>query len=181
MLACVAWTLPVLFGWRTHFEQGALTKAALCSGEHWRLGTAILLHYDLLHVSLNVLSLYFVGRAVAFGLGGRAFLVFTFAAAFAGHAASLLLTVPDALEVPRMGISGGVFGLLGVILGIEYGDRPRWGEYFKRRNVRLVLFFLVLNVGLGLFFPMIDQAAHGGGPRRVLWGLRAYRFRGSQP
>ena len=63
MLACVAWTLPVLFGWRTHFEQGALTKAALWSGEHWRLGTAILLHYDLLHVSLNVLSLYFVGRA----------------------------------------------------------------------------------------------------------------------
>ncbi|MCZ6572428.1 MAG: rhomboid family intramembrane serine protease [Planctomycetota bacterium] len=163
MLACVAWTLPVLFGWRTHFEQGPLTKAALWSGEYWRLGTAILLHHDWLHLSLNLLSLYFVGRAVAIGLGSRPFMVFTFAAAFAGHAASLLLTVPDALTVPRMGISGGVFGLLGVILGIEYCDRPRWGDFLKRRNVRLVLFFLILNVGLGLFFPMIDQAAHLGG------------------
>ncbi len=163
MLACVAWTLPVLFGWRTHFEQGALTKATLWSDEYWRLGTAILLHYDWLHLSLNVLSLYFVGRAVAIGLGSRPFLVFTFAAAFAGHAASLLLTAPEQLHTVRMGISGGVFGLLGVILGVEYGDRPRWGDFFKRRNVRLVLFFLILNVGLGLFFPMIDQAAHLGG------------------
>ncbi|MFQ5843775.1 MAG: rhomboid family intramembrane serine protease [Planctomycetota bacterium] len=169
---CALWTLPVMLGWWGYVEAGALTRDRLWRGQLWRLLSSLLLHADWVHLLFNGLSLYFVGAAVARGLGRRPFTSFLVVTALAGQAASVLLTRPDALELPRMGISGGVFGLLGLVLGVEYADRPSWGRYLRRPNVVLVLFFLVLNtlLALGVFdrflgmsSGQLDHAAHCGG------------------
>ncbi|MGH7163153.1 MAG: rhomboid family intramembrane serine protease, partial [Planctomycetota bacterium] len=182
VLLCVLWTLPTLLGWRTHFEAGALSKRALWQGETWRLVTSTFLHGDTLHLALNGISLYLVGAAIVRGLGWRAAAAFLAASAAGGHAAGLFVTDPENLSVLRVGISGAIFGLVGLVLAVEWASARGWRVFLRRRNVRLVGVLLVVNVAFGLFVPEIDQAAHAGGfLTGLIVGLAAYGRRGPRP
>ncbi|HEX8322209.1 rhomboid family intramembrane serine protease [Longimicrobium sp.] len=137
-------------------REAALDPQAARSGEWWRLLTAPLLHAHPLHIWMNYSALLGLGRLME-GSAPRGWVPLVFVlTAVAGGLASVALP-PD---VPSVGASGGLLGMLGFLLVIGYRRRSTLpGSFLKD---------LLKDVGLialmGLFaFQMIDNAAHAGG------------------
>jgi len=171
VLLCVLWTVQIPWAGNSFRnmavlrDAGAIQPFSLWAHEFWRLVTAIFLHGGWLHLALNGLSLYFVGAVIERGCGRATYLFFLFAAAEAGIAASLLWNPGPGW---RMGISGGIAGLVGLVLAMEWGATKSLKEFVKQRNTIIVAVLLVLNVALSYFLgtiqgAKIDNAGHVGG------------------
>jgi membrane associated rhomboid family serine protease len=122
--------------------------------EWWRLVTAMFLHGGLIHIGFNMMSLMQLGPALE-ELYGSARYLFLYAvtgafgflvSAFTGHFS--------------LGASGGLLGLVGVMLAIT---TRRGGAYMNDLRSRLISSVVILFVlGFSGFMAM-DNWAHGGG------------------
>ncbi len=182
---CVVWTLWARWRHMTYDEAGALTARRLWEGEYSRLLSAMFLHHleGWVHLAANGVSLFFVGRVIERGCGRRVYLACLFGAAVAGFAASLLWD-PDP-KVRRMGISGGIAGLLGLLLAVEWAITRGFLDFLRQRNTLLIAFFLALSVPLAMLLGpgvRVDHAGHAGGfAFGLLAGLSYYTRRGVRP
>ena len=122
--------------------------------EPWRLLTTALVHSQsfLLHVGLNMYSLWLFGQALEPMLGRARFLALYVISAFAGSLGVLFLSAPNQAVV---GASGAIFGLMGAFLVIQ---RKLGG------NMNGLLVLVGINLVIG-FIPGINVAwqAHVGG------------------
>jgi membrane associated rhomboid family serine protease len=92
------------------YNEGALRGYEVhLDGEWWRMLTAGFLHADPMHIIFNMIGVYFLGQLLEPALGSVRFAAVYFASLLAGSFGALLLD-PD---VPVIGASGAVFGLLG--------------------------------------------------------------------
>ncbi len=143
----------------------------------WRFVTPVFLHVGLLHLLVNMYSLWIVGPYVEKLYGSAKFVVIWVVTGIAGNVASYLSVVEPGTPVsqlgrflfkpvddPSAGASGALFGLVGVlfVFGIKY--RHELPEGFKRAFGTGLLPMILLNlfigyIGRGLF----DNAAHLGG------------------
>jgi rhomboid protease GluP len=163
---CVGWTLWAKWSGATPSDAGAVRELALWRGDYWRLATHLLLHDPTgwLHLVVNSLSLYFIGRIVAHVTGRRVYLLCLLLTAMTGLALSLSLQPGW-----RMGISGGIAGLLGLLLAVEWAVTRSFWEFLKQRNTIVILVIVAVSTILGLYYERavegiaIDHAAHGGG------------------
>ena len=110
-------------------------------GDWWRLVTAMFLHGFLLHIALNMLSLWFVGRAVELYLGPTRFLLLYFVSGLAGSAGALV----QSPTTPVVGASGAIFGVLGALMILEWQVTGR----FAGQALTWIVINLVLNVSYG--------------------------------
>lgn len=164
---CVGWTLWAKWSGATLSEAGAVRELALWRGDYWRLATHLLLHDPTgwLHLVVNSLSLYFIGRIVAQVTGRRVYLLCLLLTAMTGLACSLIVWQPGW----RMGISGGIAGLLGLLLAVEWAVTRSFLEFLKQRNTIVILVIIVVSTALSVFYERnvqgiaVDHAAHGGG------------------
>jgi len=129
--------------------------------EPWRLLSAIFVHYDGLHLLLNMLALTSVARDAEPVLGSARLALTYVATGIAGFAASAAyLFLSHAGVAPVMaGASGAFFGVMGLVLGYLIQIRsPLW----KRFAVRVVLMTLLLGfaVGRGRFGLMTNHLSH---------------------
>lgn len=122
--------------------------------EPWRYLSAMFVHFSLLHVGFNTLALHSLGRNLEAGIGSARFVLVFLGTGIAGFVASQLWNEPDPLTG---GISGGIFGLLGVAVGFRYaqGD-PEW----KRLAITGVGYAVVMALLPGV---NVNNAAHVGG------------------
>jgi membrane associated rhomboid family serine protease len=182
---CVAWTLLAMHYGLSYLKAGALTGRRLWEGEYWRLFSAMFLHHmgSWIHLVANSLSLFFVGRVIERGCGRRTFLLCLFGGAMAGFAASLLFH-PDPRMV-RVGISGGIAGLIGLLLAVEWALTKSLWDFLRQRNTLLIAFFLALSFPLAWLLGdtlNVDHAGHAGGfAFGLLFGLARYTRRGMRP
>ncbi len=102
----------------TLYDKGALLGSlpgaqfagqGVAHGQWWRLITSGFLHESIVHIGLNMLVLYFLGRLVEPMLGSLKFAVVYFVSLLAGSFGALLLT-PHTFTV---GASGAIFGVAG--------------------------------------------------------------------
>lgn len=100
----------------TLYDKGALLGSfpglagqGVANGQWWRLLTSGFLHESIIHIGLNMLVLYFLGRLVEPMMGSLKFGVVYFVSLFAGSFGALLLT-PHTFTV---GASGAIFGIAG--------------------------------------------------------------------
>jgi membrane associated rhomboid family serine protease len=144
--------------------------------EWWRLVTPMFIHVNLLHLLVNMYSLWIVGPYVEKLYGSAKFVVLWVLTGMAGVFASYI-TVRPALatgslgrflfksqDVPSAGASGALFGLIGVlfIFGLKY--RNELPEGFKRAFGTGMLPVILINLFIGyLGRGFIDNAAHLGG------------------
>jgi membrane associated rhomboid family serine protease len=105
-------------GAETLYDRGALLGSieaiglagqGVAHGELWRIVTGGFLHANLLHIGMNMLILYWLGRMLEPAIGSVRFAAVYFTSLLAGSLGALLLT-PHTFTV---GASGAIFGLAG--------------------------------------------------------------------
>ncbi len=127
-------------------------------GETYRFVTSIFLHFDGMHILMNMLSLYMVGRMLEKLFSPIAYLGIYFVTAFFGSMFSLYAH-PNSLGV---GASGAIFGLFGALAGFAFFHRNTMKNQFMAfmKDFGIIL---LINLALGFIFPSIDMSAHVGG------------------
>lgn len=139
---------------------GANFGPATQDGQWWRLGSAMFLHFGVVHLGLNMWALWDVGRLMErlFGHGRYALLYLA-----SGVGGNLLSLVMQGNQAVSGGASGAVFSLYGALLVFLWRER----RHVQRREFRWLFGFAVLftliTLGMGLVIPGIDNAAHVGG------------------
>ena len=137
--------------------QGALVPAAVTRGQVWLLLSSMFLHAGFIHLTLNMLSLYFLGSFVERAFGKGRFLALYLSSGLAGGIAYLYF---GAFEGPVVGASGAIFGLLGGVLGYSL----RRGTFsWQNPLIRQLLILTILNLYIGFSVPNISNTAHIGG------------------
>jgi membrane associated rhomboid family serine protease len=120
--------------------------------QYWRLLTAGFLHASLIHLGLNMLSLWFIGRVLEPGIGRINFLAIYFASLFAGSFGALLFDP----RTPTLGASTAIFGIFGALIVVAQARRiPLWQSG--------LLPVLLLNFVFTLTYPGISIGGHVGG------------------
>lgn len=117
----------------------------------WRVITVVLTHEGFMHVFLNMLSLWMIGRSLEPLIGTGRFLL-TYALSAAGGSAAVALL---AFDTPVVGASGAVFGLFGALLVIAR---------HLGANMTGMLVVLGINLVLGFIPGMnVSWQSHLGG------------------
>ena len=123
-------------------------------GEIWRLVTHIFLHGSLMHILLNMYSLFILGNQIETLLGKVKFFVIFMISGICGGLLSAVLN-----DVASVGASGAIFGLMGAMLCFGYHYRTYIGDALKRQ----ILPVIILNLVIGFMSTGIDNFAHIGG------------------
>ena len=144
--------------------------------EWWRLVTPIFIHVNLLHLLVNMYSLWMIGPYVEKLYGSAKFVVFWVVTGVAGVVASYLTVRPEmvnglvgsfvfkARDDPSAGASGALFGLIGVLFVFGIKFRRELPEGFKRAFGTGLLPLILINLFIGFMGRgFIDNAAHLGG------------------
>jgi rhomboid protease GluP len=135
---------------------GALPDNGQLHGEYWRLITYSFLHFNWLHLLLNVGLLLWIGRIVEQQIGtGQGALIY-FVSVICSAAVILLVHNWHPKEGATVGASGGIFGLLCAALIISYRQNAE-----LRLKMRL---WVVLVAGFAVsLLPDISISGHIGG------------------
>ncbi|NUQ62117.1 MAG: rhomboid family intramembrane serine protease [Pirellulales bacterium] len=144
---------------RSLADWGANFGPMTMNGQWWRLGTCMFLHAGIVHLALNMLFLWYVGRLVERLVENFGFVVLYFVSGIAGSIASLAWH-PERMSV---GASGAIFGVTGGLLGFILLRRDSMPDAVFRQLRHSVLGLIVYNVLFGAAVPGIDTAAHIGG------------------
>jgi membrane associated rhomboid family serine protease len=123
----------------------------LAHGEWWRLLTAAFLHYGPIHLGLNMLALWWFGRALEDALGPARYLLLYVVSGLAGSAGALIAN-PNAVTV---GASGAIFGILGAAVVLERQQTNVLGGS--------ALTLIVVNLAFTFAVPGISIGGHLGG------------------
>ena len=137
-------------------QQGSLFPAGvLQNGEWWRILTGAFLHANLLHIGVNMMSLWFLGRFIEYAVGPWRML-FIYVVSLVG--AGLGVVYFSASLAPTVGASGAIFGLFGALfaIGLKLG-KP--GMDLVRANI----WILVANLVFTFTVRAISWQAHVSG------------------
>jgi membrane associated rhomboid family serine protease len=125
--------------------------------QYWRILTAMFLHLSLIHIALNMLSLFFIGRVVEVLYGSWRYLLIYFLSGIVGGLAALFIA-PE----PVAGASGAIFGVFGA-LGMFYFLNRRTLGMYSRAAISNWVFWLVLNLVWDFSAGGISTTGHLGG------------------
>jgi membrane associated rhomboid family serine protease len=120
--------------------------------QYWRLLTSGFMHEGLIHIGVNMLSLWFVGRVLEPGIGKANFVAIYFAALLAGSFGALLFEP----QAPTVGASTAIFGIFGALIMVARARHiPLWQSGLGP--------MLLLNLVFTLTVSDISIGGHIGG------------------
>jgi membrane associated rhomboid family serine protease len=133
------------------YDWGVLNATEVAQGDWYRLLSAAFLHYGPVHLGLNMLALWWIGRPLEDYLGPVRYLLLYVVSGLAGSAGALVVS-PNANTV---GASGAIFGILGAAIVLE-----RQGAYVLGGSAMTLL---IVNVAFTFAVPGISIGGHLGG------------------
>lgn len=155
----LGWALVGPRGARLLARVGGMKTSRVDKGELWRLVSAVFLHTGLLHLILNLIGLFLVGRLIEAIFGKvRMFFIFLVSGVLGAACSWLVMRTP--LSV---GASGGIYGLLGAALVFVLRHGDELPDDVRQHLRKQLLLAIALNLPIGFVLPIIDQAAHIGG------------------
>jgi len=159
LLYVLQWLVPNEGIYRQLAFASVYADPAFGAFEPWRMLTSAFLHSQgfILHIVLNMYTLWIFGQALEPLLGRIRFLAVYLLSAFGGSVGFLLLTpsyVPGQPLTGVVGASGAIFGLFGAMLVVQ---RHRGGE------TRQLWVLIAINGAVGFMVPQIAWQAHLGG------------------
>jgi membrane associated rhomboid family serine protease len=138
---------------------GAMVRGMIDGGEWWRLVSCVFVHVGVVHLAVNGIGMFFLGRVAEELFGtARTFALFGLCG-IAGAIASYLAS-PAGVSA---GASGAIFGMLGAVFVELTWHRRKYRAAWKRGMWGGLVVVTVAQLGVGFLYPMIDQWAHGAG------------------
>jgi len=125
--------------------------------EYWRLFTANFLHYNLMHLVMNLYALWSLGYFCERVLRRRAYLIVLLVAALTTSGLAYVFYIITGIGGTSVsaGISGVIFGLIGAVAALSVADarrfKPVWNSLAP--SVGLML-------ALGILVPSISFSGH---------------------
>jgi membrane associated rhomboid family serine protease len=138
---------------------GGQVNILVAQGQVWRIFTAMFLHFNLLHIGLNMLSLFLIGGVVEMVFGKWRYLVIYLGSGIVGGIVTYFVMPPETLAAGASGAIFGVFGALGVFYIMNRQALGRYGA----GAITNWLFWLGLNLVFGFSQPGIGIWDHIGG------------------
>ncbi len=140
----------------TLLKFGANYYPLVKAGEVWRLITSAFLHIGLMHLLVNMYSLFVIGSQVENFLGKWKMTMIYIMSALSGS----LLSIALHTDTISAGASGAIFGLMGALLYFGYHYRLYLNDALRKQIIPVILINLVIGFAL---VKGIDNAAHIGG------------------
>jgi membrane associated rhomboid family serine protease len=142
------------------------TDYVLYSHQHWRLLTALFLHYGVLHLAVNMFALLLLGPPLERQIGSAFFTGCYILSGLGSSLTVVLLAKWRALNaVQLVGASGCVMGVVGVWAGFLLRNRH---VPLAAQRLRSITLIIVLQIIFDLVTPRVSMSAHLGG---VIAGL----------
>ena len=135
---------------------GANNIIFLRNGEVWRLVSYMFLHGSLLHLLVNMYSLYIIGTQIENYYGKTKYIIIYFISGICG---GLLSAIGIGENIVSIGASGAIFGLLGALAYFGYHYRLYLGNVLKTQIIPII----VINLLIGVMLQGIDNFCHVGG------------------
>jgi rhomboid protease GluP len=142
----------VLMNW------GALYGPAVRAGQWWRIFTCGTVHIGVVHLLFNLMALYVFGSVLEVLQGRWRLGIILVGSVVCGSLARLAWN-PMILSA---GASGGLFGLIGALLGVVIRYRKSFPPALARSYRKWLVTVLLYNA-VFLIHPRIDGVAHAGG------------------
>jgi rhomboid protease GluP len=140
-----------------YLDWGANFGPLVWAGEYWRLFTSLFLHFNFLHILMNMLALYNLGPIIEMALGPFQMLSLYLVSGVAGSVMSAYWH-QDALS---LGASGAIFGLLGAFTSLIL-QKKLVSSAPGHNPLSSAFKTIALNIAISLI-PGIDMSAHMGG------------------
>ena len=141
-------------------QWGANFGPATQDGQWWRLGSAMFVHFGIIHLAFNMWALWDVGRLVEQLFGRWRYLALYLGSGVVGNLVSLAIQGNRAVSG---GASGAIFSLYGALLVFLWRERRQVHPSEFRWFFSAASIFIVFALVMGLLIPGIDNAAHLGG------------------
>lgn len=139
---------------------GWLTPGLVASGEPWRLVGYAFLHGGILHLLLNMASLWSLGPALERSLGSARFAGLYLLSALGGGLAVCLVYAPSQ---PVVGGSGALFGMMGAAVAMNMRAGRHLLAFLDFEGPRRLLGWIALNLAMGVAVPIVSNTGHVGG------------------
>ncbi len=115
--------------------------------EPWRYLSAMFVHFGALHLAFNMMALWDFGRATEQRVGAARFVFVFIVTGVIGFVASDVWYSLSGTPWFTAGASGGLFGLVGFLIGYLFGARdPAWKTFLVRVVIYAVIFAVALPV-----------------------------------
>lgn len=141
---------------RSVLAAGFVKQLFIESHEYWRILTGAAVHGGFLHVAMNCYAFLMFGRLVEL-LSNRAHLAIVFLLSCIGGGLLSLYFLP---QVPSVGASGGIVGLLGYVTVYAFRRRKFISPQFRKSLLINIGFLFVFGLVL---FNVVDNYGHLGG------------------
>lgn len=141
---------------QTLIDFGANYVLKTKNGEYLRLILSAFLHIGVVHLILNMYSLFITGREVEYFYGKVKYIIIYLFSAIMGSLFTVALSADNTVAA---GASGAIFGLLGSILYFGYHYRG----YIGNSIISQIIPIVIINLYIGFTTPGIGNAAHIGG------------------
>jgi membrane associated rhomboid family serine protease len=147
---------------------GLVPAAVIERGWIWQLGTYTFLHGDVMHILINMLGVWMFGVTLERRWGTPFFVKYYAATGIGGGLAALLVSLfpfgAGAYDIPTVGASGALFGLL-LAFAIYYPHQPILLMLLFPIPARI---FVMIFGGISLLYTFrggggVSHAAHLGG------------------
>jgi rhomboid protease GluP len=123
--------------------------------EFYRIITGAFLHADIIHLAVNMYSLFVIGSQIESFQGKTKFSITYFYSLITASMLSMLLNSGSSV-----GASGAIFGLMGAMLAFGYYYRVYLGGVMKSQIIPIILINLLIGFTSG---GAIDNYGHIGG------------------
>lgn len=156
----VVFLLMTILGGSTNtqilLEFGAKYSPYIQQGEWWRLFTPMFIHIGLMHLVVNMVTVFYLGRMVESLFGHLRYTIVYLVSGIVGNIASFVF-LPANISA---GASTAIFGLFGafMMLGESFMNNP-----YIRLMARQFMIFIVMNLVFDIFLSGVDIYGHIGG------------------
>jgi membrane associated rhomboid family serine protease len=134
---------PVYNSMSRLFRELSLVPVLVHDGEWWRVLTSGFLHIGPIHLVLNMLALWMLGRDLETVLGRGRFLTLYLVSMLGGAAAVMLFSPADQAVA---GASGAVFGLMGALVVVLRRLRAPLGQVFGIIGINVIFSFSIAGI-----------------------------------
>ena len=128
--------------------------------EYWRLVTANLIHFGLLHLVMNCYSLFGIGMFVESVLGFKRYMILILVCMFSTTGIPYVLYLMNGYGIYTVsgGISGVIFGLIGALGALAYVYKNVFSDFFRQLAPSVIVMLLI-----SFLIPSISLSGHVSG------------------